>query len=114
MSPLLAEQARPKPDGERLNADLKEFGNDKMAEFVKDNSGTKYEDKSQRVNYITHSGPSHCSLRKITTLRLDQIGSGCTKISVRHEEAHCQPQKGTHVTNISLDLLCFLCLFRAK
>jgi hypothetical protein len=50
VSPLFAKQARPKPDGKRLDADFKEFGNDKMAEFVKDNSGTEYEDKSQRVN----------------------------------------------------------------
>jgi hypothetical protein len=50
MSPLLAEQSRAKPDGKRFHTDFKEFGNDEMAEFVKDNSGAEDEDKSQRVN----------------------------------------------------------------
>jgi hypothetical protein len=50
MPPLFAKQSRAKPDGERLDADFKEFGNDEMTEFVKDNSGTEYEDKPQQVN----------------------------------------------------------------
>jgi hypothetical protein len=50
MSPLFTKQTRPKADGECLDADFKEFGNDKMAEFVKDNGGTENEDKSQQVN----------------------------------------------------------------
>jgi hypothetical protein len=50
MSPFFAEQARTKAEGKRLNANLKEFGNDKMAELVKNNRGTEYEYECNRNN----------------------------------------------------------------
>jgi hypothetical protein len=45
MSPFSAKQTRPKADREGLNANLKQFGNNKMAEFVEDNGRTEDEDK---------------------------------------------------------------------
>jgi hypothetical protein len=48
MSPFSAKKTRPKTDREGLNTDFEEFGNDKMAEFVKDNGRTEDEDKRYR------------------------------------------------------------------
>jgi hypothetical protein len=43
VSPLPTKQARPKSHGERLDADLEEFGDDKVAEFMENNGGTENE-----------------------------------------------------------------------
>jgi hypothetical protein len=48
LSPFPAEKTRTKTDRKRLNANFEQLGNDEMAEFVKDNSRTEYEDKAKR------------------------------------------------------------------
>jgi hypothetical protein len=37
VAPFFAEQTRTKADGKRFHANFKEFGNDEVTEFVKDN-----------------------------------------------------------------------------
>jgi hypothetical protein len=45
VSPFSAKKTRSKAYGKGLNADLKEFGDEEMAEFVEDDGRPKDEDK---------------------------------------------------------------------
>jgi hypothetical protein len=54
VTPSFAEETRAKSHGKGLDSNLEEFGDDKVAKFVKNNCRSEYEDESERIDYKIH------------------------------------------------------------